>query len=386
MLNLPGINDAQYYTGSTASTESLNRADAQMRNLLRVGGQLFDMAINAAQINEAVATGQATRASVEGLYGNILGSNGRVIRTSMEGVSDMASDAWEALKNWIKEMIRKVQDFFLKYSVFIKRTKDELKKLKSYLSSRMSTYEDVAVGMARATGSDKKLSTAPASITSTDAAKAGYYTKHQKGKLDIANLSESVKDRYDDEKILNETALKALFQQFAQPSKEVSNLSQTLLDAGDMGELKLKMDDKIDEILDLLLDVDHGSNGTKLTDIDDNRKAIFYVQMYYKFADQIIKFREACVKDYDKTYKTVSKLKGMKSSSLTVVRQTLHQRLLIVFRISSEFRKSAKKLIKYIHAAAKISTKDEDLMDLHDPAEASQPLKDRRDALSTKYA
>ena len=96
MLNLPGINDAQYYTGSTVSTESLNRADAQMRNLLRVGGQLFDMAINAAQINEAVATGQVTRASVEGLYGNILGANGRVIRTSMEGVSDMASDAWEA--------------------------------------------------------------------------------------------------------------------------------------------------------------------------------------------------------------------------------------------------------------------------------------------------
>ena len=386
MLNLPGINDAQYYTGSTVSTESLNRADAQMRNLLRVGGQLFDMAINAAQINEAVATGQATRASVEGLYGNILGANGRVIRTSMEGVSDMASDAWEALKNWIKEMIRKVQDFFLKYSVFIKRTKEELKKLKSYLSSRMSTYEDVKQNEQWKTDSSDAKKLSSAADTSYSGGKAGYYSKRQKGKLDIGNLSESVKDRYDDEKILNESALKALFQQFAQPSKEVSNMAQTLLNAGDMGELKLKMDDKIDEILDPMLDVDHGSNGTKLTDIDDNRKAIFYVQMYYKFADQIIKFREACVKDYDKTYKTVSKLKGMKSSSLTVVRQTLHQRLLIVFRISSEFRKSAKKLIKYIHAAAQISTKDEGLMDLHDPGAQNKELKDRRDALSSEYA
>ena len=344
MLNLPGINDAQYYTGSTASTESLNRADAQMRNLLRVGGQLFDMAINAAQINEAVATGQASRASVEGLYGNILGDNGRVIRTSMEGVSDMASDAWEALKNWIKEMVRKVQDFFLKYSVFIKRTKESLKKLKSHLDSRVG---------------------------------------REKGKLQFRLDGESFKDKWSDERILSLTALQNLASAGSNAftnnletlvTKSDARMSSTVANGYDSSELKLKLDDKIEEILDKWTDTDDSTAGVKLLDasgvINPNKKtpenktaATNYVKAYYKFADYIIKAKENVVKDYEKAYKQADKLKGrfmgMKASSLQNARQTLHQSLLALFKISSAFRKSASKLNKFLAAALQVGSEDE---------------------------
>ena len=340
MLNLPGINDAQYYAGSTASTESLNRADAQMRNLLRVGGQLFDMAINAAQINEAVATGQATRASVEGLYGNILGSNGRVIRTSMEGVSDMASDAWEALKNWIKEMIRKVQDFFLKYSVFIKRTKESLKKLKSHLDARV---------------------------------------KDEKGSLIFKLDGESFKDKWSDERILSVAALQKLSSDADKAftdnvdkliSRADARMGNNVANGYDNGELKLKLDDKIDEILDKWTDPEDSAAGIKLLDASagvikpsetqSNNKtaAINYVTAYYKFSDYIIKAKENVVKDYEKAYKAADKFKGrfmgMKASSLQSARQTLHQSLLALFKISSAFRKSASKLNKFLAAALQV--------------------------------
>ena len=341
MLNLPGINDAQYYTGSTASTESLNRADAQMRNLLRVGGQLFDMAINAAQINEAVATGQVTRASVEGLYGNILGSNGRVIRTSMEGVSDMASDAWEALKNWIKEMIRKVQDFFLKYSVFIKRTKESLKKLKSQLKSRVGA---------------------------------------EANKMQYVISGDSFKDKWEGEKILSIKALTEISGtaegqwKAANDSngkieeliaKSDARLGASVTNGYDTGELKLKLDDKIDEALDKYTDPDAGDAGISLigtgsvfTNHDNVQK---YVDAYYKFADWIIKAKEQVVKDYDKAYKQADKYKGrfmgMKASALQHVRQVLHQSLLALFKISSAFRKSASKLNKCIASALRIHSK-----------------------------
>ena len=347
MLNLPGINDAQYYTGSTASTESLNRADAQMRNLLRVGGQLFDMAINAAQINEAVATGQATRASVEGLYGNILGDNGRVIRTSMEGVSDMASDAWEALKNWIKEMVRKVQDFFLKYSVFIKRTKESLKKLKSHLDSRVGK---------------------------------------EKGKLQFRLDGESFKDKWSDERILSLQALAHLAEGKATGTtsawsdvdtlitKSDARMSAAVGNGYDTGELKLKLDDKIEEILDKWTDTDDSAAGVKLLDAsgvvnptkkteENKTEATKYVKAYYKFADYIIKAKENVVKDYDKAYKQADKYKGrfmgMKASALQHVRQVLHQSLLALFKISSAFRKSASKLNKFLAAALQVGSADE---------------------------
>ena len=339
MLNLPGINDAQYYTGSTVSTESLNRADAQMRNLLRVGGQLFDMAINAAQINEAVATGQATRASVEGLYGNILGANGRVIRTSMEGVSDMASDAWEALKNWIKEMIRKVQDFFLKYSVFIKRTKESLKKLKSHLDARV---------------------------------------KDEKGGLIFKLDGESFKDKWSDERILSVDALQKLSSDATGAfttnvdtliSRADARMGNDVANGYDSGELKLKLDDKIDEILDKWTDPEDSAAGIKLLDASgvispsaeqtaNKTSAINHVKAYYKFSDYIIKAKENVVKDYEKAYKAADKFKGrfmgMKASSLQSARQTLHQSLLALFKISSAFRKSASKLNKFLAAALQV--------------------------------
>ena len=358
MLNLPGINDAQYYTGSTVSTESLNRADAQMRNLLRVGGQLFDMAINAAQINEAVATGQATRASVEGLYGNILGDNGRVIRTSMEGVSDMASDAWEALKNWIKEMIRKVQDFFLKYSVFIKQTKEELKKLKSYVSSRITGVLQTVTG----TGD-----TATYKDTTDSDRDSATGVKFEKGKLK-AEISESIKDRYDDEKILSLEVLRAITRNdgLGKASELVAKADMILGEAVtkeiDTGELKLKLEDKIEEELDKTLDVDQTGVGVQLTSIADKNKILTYINAYYVTADAIIKYRENIVKNYEKAYKQADKLKGRimgeRAQSLRNCRALYHQSLLIIFRISSEFRKSAKKLIKYLHAVLRIQSAD----------------------------
>ena len=358
MLNLPGINDAQYYTGSTVSTESLNRADAQMRNLLRVGGQLFDMAINAAQINAAVATGQATRASVEGLYGNILGDNGRVIRTSMEGVSDMASDAWEALKNWIKEMIRKVQDFFLKYSVFIKQTKEELKKLKSYVSSRITGVLQTVTG----TGD-----TATYKDTTDSDRDSATGVKFEKGKLK-AEISESIKDRYDDEKILSLEVLRAITRNdgLGKASELVAKADMILGEAVtkeiDTGELKLKLEDKIEEELDKTLDVDQTGVGVQLTSIADKNKILTYINAYYVTADAIIKYRENIVKNYEKAYKQADKLKGRimgeRAQSLRNCRALYHQSLLIIFRISSEFRKSAKKLIKYLHAVLRIQSAD----------------------------
>ena len=359
MLNLPGINDAQYYTGSTVSTESLNRADAQMRNLLRVGGQLFDMAINAAQINEAVATGQATRASVEGLYGNILGANGRVIRTSMEGVSDMASDAWEALKNWIKEMIRKVQDFFLKYSVFIKQTKEELKKLKSYVSSRITGVLQTVTG----TGD-----TATYKDTTDSDRDSATGVKFEKGKLK-AEISESIKDRYDDEKILSLDVLNRITKNddgLTKASELVAKADMILGEAVtkeiDTGELKLKLEDKVDEVLDKMLDVDQTGVGVQLTSIADKNKILTYINAYYVTADAIIKYRENIVKNYEKAYKQADKLKGRimgeRAQSLRNCRALYHQSLLIIFRISSEFRKSAKKLIKYLHAVLRIQSAD----------------------------
>ena len=137
MLRLPGINQAQF-AASLVTNRDLSLMDRHMRQMLQVGDRLFEMCDQAMQINEMLATGRVTRASVEALYGDIIGDNNRVIRTSMEGVSDMASDAWAALKNWFKEMIRKVQDFFLKYSVFIKRTKESLKKLITYVKNGLS--------------------------------------------------------------------------------------------------------------------------------------------------------------------------------------------------------------------------------------------------------
>ena len=137
MLRLPGINQAQF-AASLVTNRDLSLMDRHMRQMLQVGDRLFEMCDQAMQINEMLATGRITKASVEALYGDIIGDNNRVIRTSMEGVSDMASDAWAALKNWFKEMIRKVQDFFLKYSVFIKRTKESLKKLITYVKNGLS--------------------------------------------------------------------------------------------------------------------------------------------------------------------------------------------------------------------------------------------------------
>ena len=137
MLRLPGINQAQF-AASLVTNRDLSLMDRHMRQMLQVGDRLFEMCDQAMQINEMLATGRVTKASVEALYGDIIGDNNRVIRTSMEGVSDMASDAWAALKNWFKEMIRKVQDFFLKYSVFLKRSKESLKKLVTYVKNGLS--------------------------------------------------------------------------------------------------------------------------------------------------------------------------------------------------------------------------------------------------------
>lgn len=137
MLRLPGINQAQF-AASLVTNRDLSLMDRHMRQMLQVGDRLFEMCDQAMQINEMLATGRVTKASVEALYGDIIGDNNRVIRVSMEGVSDMAADAWAALKNWFKEMIRKVQDFFLKYSVFLKRSKESLKKLVTYVKNGLS--------------------------------------------------------------------------------------------------------------------------------------------------------------------------------------------------------------------------------------------------------
>ena len=357
MLNLPGINDAQYYNDGAVSTESLNQADAQMRNLLRVGGQLFDMAINAVQINEAVATGRVNLASVEGLYGNILDENGRVARISMEGVSDMASDAWEALKNWIKEIIRKVEDFFLKYSFFLKKTKQRLKDLRSQVRTKLSGGKNA--------------------------------------KMTVDASGDSIREKWDDEHILNPSAfidifnrrafgitvteeqIKAIHGNSAQDTRARRERARTralnqyrnnigtltsradarlgIMGGVDRSELNLKLDEHVDEELEKLLDEDSNdtsvampimrliSPGDPVTNITHTCDA------YYKIADMIIKAKEQAVKDYDRIYKTVSKIKaGLNNQALRSIRQQLHQSLLALFKISSAFRKSASKLIKFV--------------------------------------
>lgn len=359
MLNLPGINDAQYYADSTVSTESLNRADAQMRNLLRVGGQLFDMAINAAQINEAVATGRVNRASVEGLYGNILGNNGRVIRVSTEGVSDMASDAWDALKNWIKELIRKVEDFFLKYSVFLKKTKQKLKDLRSLVRTKLSG------GAANA-------------------------------RMRVDATGEGVRDKWDGERILNPGVFVGLFNSrafgvtltdaeltamvnpatpqadrdrlAAQMQNDLAANTNTMSRRADarfrngvMGnvdrsELNLKLDDHLDEMLDEHLDEDNGTHGVELLTLNNAGEITNMTELYYKTADLIIKAKEQAVKEYDRVYKSVAKIKiGPNNHALRAIRQRLHQTLLALFRVSSAFRKNASKLIKYVMAVTEVN-------------------------------
>ena len=353
MLNLPGINDAQYYADSTASTESLNRADAQMRNLLRVGGQLFDMAINAAQINEAVATGRVNRASVEGLYGNILGKDGRVIRVSTEGVSDMASDAWDALKNWIKELIRKVEDFFLKYSVFLKKTKQKLKDLRSFVRTKLGAN----------------------------------------GRMHVDATGEGVRDKWDGERILSIGAFSELFNlvQHALGTAEIildpnntpqdtavargwrrqeamagrgtlssranAHLSGLVTHGMDRSELKLKLDDQLDERLDEMLDEDNRGYGVDLLTIGRSQQTLLNVcEDYYKTADYIIKAKEQAVKEYDRMYKHVAKLKaGLNNQALRSLRQRLHQTLLALFKISAAFRKNASKLIKFAMSIAEVN-------------------------------
>ena len=357
MLRLPGINQAQF-AASLVSNRDLSLMDRHMRQMLQVGDRLFEMCDQAMQINEMLATGRVTKASVEALYGDIIGDNNRVIRTSMEGVSDMASDAWEALKNWIKEMIRKVQDFFLKYSVFIKQTKEELKKLKSYVSSRITGVLQTVTG----TGD-----TATYKDTTDSDRDSATGVKFEKGKLK-AEISESIKDRYDDEKILSLEVLRAITRNdgLGKASELVAKADMILGEAVtkeiDTGELKLKLEDKIEEELDKTLDVDQTGVGVQLTSIADKNKILTYINAYYVTADAIIKYRENIVKNYEKAYKQADKLKGRimgeRAQSLRNCRALYHQSLLIIFRISSEFRKSAKKLIKYLHAVLRIQSAD----------------------------
>ena len=394
MLNLPGINDAQYYTGSTVSTESLNRADAQMRNLLRVGGQLFDMAINAAQINEAVATGQATRASVEGLYGNILGANGRVIRTSMEGVSDMASDAWEALKNWIKEMIRKVQDFFLKYSVFIKRTKESLKKLKSYVSSRLESgkmeINTDSESIKDRYGDEKILSIGRLMVIETTVTKVIALSDDQLNMLFEMLWGQATNDtivytgKTEFKKKLNEkggeiedryfksgtdmTIMRQAAQRYKDRSQRTTETASTPgLDLEDVfkhvdsGEVSIRLDSEAASVLDEMLDPDGTykgtANGITLTELNGKTELEKYLEGYYKFADEFIKNKDKVVKEFKRGEDRISRGKGQfKSNGLRSIRAIYHATLLVMFKISSAFRKSATKLTKYVYAVLRVKS------------------------------
>ena len=109
--------------------------------------------------------------------------------------------------------------------------------------------------------------------------------------------------------------------------------------------------------LEKLLDTDQGDSGIKLMDLDTGQKAIQQLEAYVKFADQIIKFREACVKDYVRTYRTCEKFKGnMKRDMLNNVRAVLHQRLLIAYKVSSEFRKSVVNLHKFVLSVLRLNT------------------------------
>ena len=356
MLNLPGINDAQYYADSAVSTESLNRADAQMRNLLRVGGQLFDMAINAAQINEAVATGRVNRASVEGLYGNILGNNGRVIRVSTEGVSDMASDAWDALKNWIKELIRKVEDFFLKYSVFLKKTKQKLKDLRSFVRTKLSggTNARMTVNVNGEGVRDKwdgeRILSLRAFIQLFNLVQhTGAATSQHIATLGVGSYARN------SAMATREAEARAGRDQLA--SRANAHLSSLVTNGMDRSELKLKLDDHLDEQLDEMLDEDNGDNGLELLTAVNNASSIANIcQDYYKAADYIIKAKEQAVKEYDRVYKSVAKIKsGLNNQALRGIRQRLHQTLLALFKISSAFRKNASKLIKYVMSVTEVN-------------------------------
>ena len=354
MLNLPGINDAQYYADSTVSTESLNRADAQMRNLLRVGGQLFDMAINAAQINEAVATGRVNRASVEGLYGNILGNNGRVIRVSTEGVSDMASDAWDALKNWIKELIRKVEDFFLKYSVFLKKTKQKLKDLRSFVRTKLSgtnarmTVDTNGEGIRDKWDGERVLS---------NRAFSDMFNLIQHVTDNTSQHISTITDTAARERQLAARATAAAAGRDQLASRANAHLSGIVTNGMDRSELKLKLDDHVEERLDEILDEDNGPYGTELlTAVNDVASITNICQDYYKAADYIIKAKEQAVKEYDRVYKSVAKIKtGLNNHALRAIKQRLHQPLLALFRISSAFRKNASKLIKYVMSVTEVN-------------------------------
>ena len=354
MLNLPGINDAQYYADSTTSTESLNRADAQMRNLLRVGGQLFDMAINAAQINEAVATGRVNRASVEGLYGNILGNNGRVIRVSTEGVSDMASDAWEALKNWIKELIRKVEDFFLKYSVFLKKTKQKLKDLRSFVRTKLGGQNPRMI--VDATGEGVRDKWDGERILSLRAFSAIFnLVEHS-----LAGSSQAILNAGNRANSIHATATRYredLAGRDQLSSRANAHLSGLVTNGMDRSELKLKLDDRLEEQLDEYLDEDNNQYGVDLlARVNDVASITNICQDYYKVADYIIKAKEQAVKEYDRVYKHVAKIKaGLNNQALRGIRQRLHQTLLALFKVSSAFRKNAAKLIKFVMSVTDVN-------------------------------
>ena len=355
MLNLPGINDAQYYADSAVSTESLNRADAQMRNLLRVGGQLFDMAINAAQINEAVATGRVNRASVEGLYGNILGNNGRVIRVSTEGVSDMASDAWDALKNWIKELIRKVEDFFLKYSVFLKKTKQKLKDLRSFVRTKLSGGTNARMTV-NVNGEGIRDKWDGERILSLRAFSAMFnLVEHT-----LAGSSQAILDATNRADAIHATRVRYREDTLGRDqlsSRANAHLSGLVTNGMDRSELKLKLDDHVEERLDEILDEDNGPYGTELlTAVNDVATITNICQDYYKAADYIIKAKEQAVKEYDRVYKSVAKIKsGLNNQALRGIRQRLHQTLLALFKVSSAFRKNAAKLIKYVMSVTEVN-------------------------------
>ena len=364
MLNLPGINDAQYYTGSTVSTESLNRADAQMRNLLRVGGQLFDMAINAAQINEAVATGRANRASVEGLYGNILGNNGRVIRVSTEGVSDMASDAWEALKNWIKELIRKVEDFFLKYSVFLKKTKQKLKDLRSYVRTKLGGQNprmiiDAAGEGVRDKWDGERILDGNVFVTLFSRGAFGITLTDQEIRA-AASIQDDAQREAEQQRLATRSDNEVRANVGNTAARADARLSREFTHGMDRSELKLKLDDQLDERLDEALDEDNNRTGVNLLDLARGQNAIaditYTAELYYKVADLIIKTKEQAVKDYDRMYKSVAKLKaGLNNQALRSIRQRLHQSLLALFKISSAFRKNASKLIKFVMSITNVN-------------------------------
>ena len=173
----------------------------------------------------------------------------------------------------------------------------------------------------------------------------------------LSNLSEDQKDKFNDVKILSLDTLTNVFNTYATPAKEVSVLNAALAKDISGDELTLKLDNNVSDKLEKLLDTDQGDSGIKLMDLDTGQKAIQQLEAYVKFADQIIKFREACVKDYVRTYRTCEKFKGnMKRDMLNNVRAVLHQRLLIAYKVSSEFRKSVVNLHKFVLSVLRLNT------------------------------